>query len=340
MEPEGDPTPDGNRTRLRQSASAGRPDARLDWGMPRFLRVLGTIALALGARTAVLPGQTAPVTAPPAPAGEPRTVRAGGVARRYFLYLPSTWHRGHPAPLVLVFHGGGGRASGIAPHTGFSALAEREGFVVAYPQGLNGRWNDGRGYAATHDDVGFVQALLDTLGRELAIDPRRIYATGISNGAMFAYRLACDLPGVFAAVAPVAGAMPADLAPACSHTQPVSVLAFQGTADPLMPYAGGGGARRRVLSAERSIAFWATASGCTAAPVTTDEPDQITDGTRVRRTVYGACREGRSVELYTIEGGGHTWPGGPPVGGSVGRVTREVDATPLIWAFFAQHPRP
>jgi polyhydroxybutyrate depolymerase len=310
--------------------------------MRRFLPAVGAIALALGARAAVLPGQSVPAAATLPPAGEPRTLQAGGVTRRYFLYLPSTWHRGRPAPLVLVFHGGGGRASGIAPHTGFSRLAEKEGFVVAYPQGLNGRWNDGRGYAATHDDVAFVRALLDTLGRELAIDPRRVYATGISNGAMFAYRLACDLPGTFAAVAPVAGAMPLDLAPACAHTQPVSVLAFQGTADPLMPYAGGGVARRRgrVLSAERSIAFWATTSGCTGAPATMDEPDRVTDGTLVRRTVYGTCRDGRVVELYTIDGGGHTWPGGPPVGGAVGRVTREIDATPLIWAFFAQHPRP
>jgi polyhydroxybutyrate depolymerase len=310
--------------------------------MPRCLRALGAIALALSVPATTLPAQSVPAAAPPALAGEPRTLQAGGVTRRYFLYLPSTWRRGRPAPLVLVFHGGGGRASGIAPHTGFSRLAEREGFVVAYPQGLNGRWNDGRGYAATHDDVGFVRALLDTLSRALAIDSRRVYATGISNGAMFAYRLACDLPGTFAAVAPVAGAMPADLAPACAHTQPVSVLAFQGTADPLMPYFGGGVARRRgrVLSAERSIAFWATTSGCAAAPVTTDEPDRVTDGTRVRRTAYGTCREGRSVELYTIEGGGHTWPGGPPVGGAVGRVTREIDATPVIWAFFAGHPKP
>ena len=122
----------------------------------------------------------------------------------------------------------------------------------------------------------------------------------------------------------------------------MSVLAFQGTADPLMPYVGGGVARRRgrVLSAERSIAFWATTSGCAGAPVMTDEPDRVSDGTRVRRTAYGTCREGRAVELYTIEGGGHTWPGGPPVGGSVGRVTREIDATPVIWAFFAGHPKP
>jgi polyhydroxybutyrate depolymerase len=309
--------------------------------MPRLLRALGAIALALGTRAAPLAAQSVPAAAVPAAAGELRVIHTGGLARRYYLHLPPAWHRGHALPLVLVFHGGGGRASGIAPHTGFSRLADSAGFAVAYPQGLRGRWNDGRGFTtATHDDVGFVRALLDTLGRELGIDPRRVYATGISNGAMFAYRLACDLPGTFAAVAPVAGAMPAELAPGCERTDPVSVIAFQGTTDPLMPYFGGGTARRRVLSAERSIAFWGTAAGCAAAPSTTDAPDRLADGTRVRRTVYAGCREGRAVELYTIEGGGHTWPGGPMAGARVGRVTREIDATALIWGFFAAHPKP
>ena len=214
--------------------------------------------------------------------------------------------------------------------------------MVAYPQGVNGRWNDGRGYAAAHDDVAFIRALLDTLGRELVVDTRRVYATGISNGAMFSYRLACDLPGTFAAVAPVAGAMPAELAQGCGHTAPVSVIAFQGTADPLMPYGGGGVALRRgrVLSAERSIAFWAGVSGCADAPATTEEPDRVTDGTRVRRTAFGGCRDGTAVELFTIEGGGHTWPGGPDAARRVGRVSREVDGTERIWEFFARHGKP
>ena len=305
--------------------------------MRRLIRWLVAAALAAAAPATAISAQSS------APAEARRTLRVDGVERAYLVFLPPSYRPGQPAPLVLVFHGGGGRARGIAPHTGFSRLAEREGFVVVYPDGLGGRWNDGRGLAATHDDVGFVRALLDTLRRELAIDPRRIYATGISNGAIFTYRLACDLPGVFAAVAPVAGAMPVALAPSCGHTEPVSVLAMQGTADPLMPYAGGGVARRRgrVLSAERSIAFWAAAAGCASTPVTAPEPDVTpADGTQVRRTAYAGCRDGRSVELYTIEGGGHTWPGGPPVGGSVGRVSRDVDATPLIWAFFVQHPRP
>jgi polyhydroxybutyrate depolymerase len=308
--------------------------------MPPLARALGAVALALGAGAAALAAQSVPVPAT-APAGEPRTLQAGGETRRYFLYIPSSWHRGRAAPLVLVFHGGGGRASGIAPHTGFSRLAEREGFVVAYPEGVNGRWNDGRGYAAGHDDVAFVRALVDTVGRELGIDTQRVYATGISNGAMFSYRLACDLPGTLAAIAPVAGAMPAELAPGCGHTQAVSVIAFQGTADPLMPYAGGGVARRRgrVLSAERSIGFWGAVSGCSAPPTTRSAPDRVSDGTRVRVTTFGGCRDGRAVELYTIEGGGHTWPGGPDAARRVGKVSRELDGTEVIWAFFARHGR-
>jgi polyhydroxybutyrate depolymerase len=271
---------------------------------------------------------------------ERRTLRVNGVERSYLLYLPAGYRRGHPAPLVLAFHASGSGSRGMPIHTGLSRLAEREQFVVAYPDGLGRRWNDGRGYA-THDDVGFVRALLDTLRRELSVDPRRIYATGISNGAMFTYRLACDLPGTFAAVAPVAGAMPMDLAPACGQTVPVSVLAFQGTADPLLPYGGRAGRRRgRVLSAMRSIEFWATVAGCSSAPATTDEPDRVTDGTRVRHTVFSGCRDGRAVELYTIEGGGHTWPGEPAAGTSVGRVSRELDATELIWKFFAGNAKP
>jgi polyhydroxybutyrate depolymerase len=308
--------------------------------MPSLVRALGAVALALGAHVIDLPAQSSPAPATDL-AGEPRTLQVNGESRRYFLYMPELARARRPAPLVLVFHGGSGQASGIAPHTGFSRLADREGFVVAYPQGINGRWNDGRGLAAaTHDDVGFVRALLDTLGRELGTDPRRVYATGISNGAMFAYRLACDLPGAFAAIAPVAGAMPADLTHACGRGAAPSVIAFQGTADPLMPYGGGGVARRRgqVLSAQQSIAFWGTMAGCDGEVTVMDPEDRVVDGTRVQRTMFGECLQGRDVELYTIEGGGHTWPGGPPTR-HVGRVSRELDGTRVIWEFFARHPK-
>ncbi len=303
--------------------------------MPRFIRAAATAALALGT--------LAPAIAAQSTASESTgRLAVNGVDRTYLLFVPSTYHQEHPAPLVLVFHGAGGRPRSFARHTGFSALAEREGFVVAYPAGIDRRWNDGRGYGVSRDDVGFVRALLDTLGRQLGIDPKRIYATGISNGAMFTYRLACDLPGVFAAIAPVAGAMPAALVPSCPRDAPVALAAFQGTADPLVPYGGGGVAARRgqVLSAVESVALWARTDGCAAEPADTLEPDRITDGTRVKLSTWTGCRDGRDVHLYTIEGGGHTWPGGPAAGPAVGRVTRDLDATAAIWTFFSRHPKP
>jgi polyhydroxybutyrate depolymerase len=278
-----------------------------------------------------------------AQSGETRqTLVVGGVTRSYLLFVPTGHQSGRPLPLVLVFHGGGSRARAMTTHTGFTRLAEREGFAVAYPEGLQGRWNDGRGYGASHDDVAFVRALLDTMGRRVTLDSSRLYATGISNGGMFAYRLACDLPGVLAAVAPVAGAVPAALADRCAGTAPVAVAAFQGTADPLLPYAGGGrgaSGRGEVLSALRSAELWARVDGCPAEPELEAPGDSVRDGTRVRGRRWTGCRSGREVVLYTIEGGGHTWPDGPPVGPRVGRVTRELKATEVIWAFFAAHPR-
>jgi len=270
-----------------------------------------------------------------------RTLGVGGSRRSYLLYLPSSWQRGRSLPLVLVFHGAGARSAGMARHTGFSRVAEREGFAVVYPDGINRRWNDGRGIGGARDDVGFVRLLVDSLERELGIDRRRVYATGISNGAMFSHRLACDLPGMLAAIAPVAGAVPVGLAERCGAAAPVAVLAFQGTADPFVPYAGGGVALRggAVLSAARSAGFWARVNGCAPAPEVGPPVDSVTDGTRLRRDTYPGCRENRSVVLYTIEGGGHTWPGGPSASRRIGRASREIDATGAIWDFFQRHPR-
>jgi polyhydroxybutyrate depolymerase len=295
------------------------------------------VALLLAAALFTLPGTVR------AQSGETRrTLMVGGVARSYLLFLPSGYQSGRPLALVLVFHGGGSRARDMTTHTGFTAVAERERFAVVYPEGLQGRWNDGRGYGASHDDVAFVRALLDTVARQVTLDSSRLYATGISNGGMFAYRLACDLPGVLAAVAPVAGAVPAALAERCAGAAPVAVAAFQGTADPLLPYSGGGrgaSGRGEVLSALRSAELWARVDGCDGEPGVEAPRDSVRDGTRVRAQRWSGCRSGREVVLYTIEGGGHTWPDGPPVGSRVGRVTRELDATEVIWAFFVAHPR-
>jgi polyhydroxybutyrate depolymerase len=275
------------------------------------------------------------------PEGTRRALRAGSVERTYLLHRPESSPSHRALPLLLVFHGAGGQGAGMARHTGLATLAVARGYAVVHPDGLRRRWNDGRGHA-TQDDVGFVRVLLDSLGRELPVDARRVYAAGISNGAGFAYRLACDLPGTFAAIAAVAGAPAAVLEERCAATRPVSLIAFQGTRDPLMPYEGGDVALRRgrVLSATRSAGLFAEVDACTPAPVETAEPDLVADGTRVRRSTYDGCHEERSVVLYTIEGGGHTWPGGPPVGRRVGRVSRDIDASRIMLDFFDRHPPP
>ena len=304
-------------------------------------QIRGQGARAFGAIVGAVFATTLAAQAPPSNVEQPRTLRVNGVERDYLLYVPSQYQASRPAPLVLVFHGAGGRPKQMARHTGFTTLAEREGVIVVYPAGIRRRWNDGRGMVSS-DDVGFVRDLLDTVQHELSIDPKRIYATGISNGAMFSYRLACDLPGVFAGIAPVAGAMPTALVPTCSPGSPVAIAAFQGTADPLVPYGGGGVAvrRGRVLSATESVQRWAEADGCAAAPTITMEPDRVTDGTRVRLSSWTACEQGHDVVLYTIEGGGHTWPGDRGAGRLLGRATRDIDATMAIWSFFSAHPKP
>jgi polyhydroxybutyrate depolymerase len=299
-----------------------------------------SLRLACGGVTALasLSGILRPAIAQTTISAESRTLSVSGVQRSYLLYRPSQPRGASGLPLVVVLHGGSGTAAGIARHTGFTKLAKAEGFAVVYPQGIGRRWNDGRGIHAGYDDVGFVRALLDTLQRELDVDSRRIYVAGISNGAVFAHRLACDLPGTFAAIAAVAGAFPARMASTCTRATPVAVLAMQGTADPLMPYRGSADPSRRgaVLSAERSAAFWAQIDGCGASPAETRLPERSsTDGTRIEQVSYSGCRSGHPVTLYRIRGGGHTWPGGPAAGTSVGRVSREIDATTAIWRFFA-----
>jgi polyhydroxybutyrate depolymerase len=282
----------------------------------------------------------------PLPAQSPpdgrRSLEAAGARRSYLLHVPAERQSGQPLPLLLVFHGAGGDAASMAEHTGLTAPAAARGYAVVYPEGVDRRWNDGRRTGPVQDDVGFIRLLLDSLRTELPVDPGRIYATGISNGAGLAFRLACELPGTFAAIAPVAGGLATALEERCAASAPVSLVMFQGTRDPLMPYDGGMVSLRRgrVVGAPRTAALFARVDGCAAEPVIAAEPDTATDGTRVRRSTYPGCREGREVLLFTVEGGGHTWPGGPPVGRAVGRVTRDLDATRTMLDFFDRHTLP
>ncbi len=257
------------------------------------------------------------------PGDEVRTLKWDNVERVYRIHKPASLDTSRPAPLVLVLHGGGSnsRQTEFLTLNSWNGLAAREGFLVAYPDGVGSRWNDGRNDPTAPkrgaDDVGFLSALIDRLASEFNIDRNLVFATGISNGAMMSFRLGCELSDKIAAIGPVAGAMPEPLMASCAPSRSVSVIALSGVQDPLVPYAGGevGLARRsfgEVASVPDSMRLWAEKNGCSSAPAVAGEPDKDPrDGTRVTRASWSHCRDGSEAVLYAIEGGGHTWPGGP-----------------------------
>jgi len=228
--------------------------------------------------------------------------------------------------------------------------------VVVYPDAIEKHWNDDRGsketgYKAQNeniDDVGFISALIDHLIKKMNIDAKRVYVSGMSNGAIMTYRLACELAQKIAAIAPVAGNMPQNLKLSIPSGT-VSVLAINNVDDPLVPFKGGDvtgpfGKKKlgKVLSAQESVMFWVNEDSCSATPANTYEPDTDPgDGTRVKKVIYTHGRNNSEVVLYIIEGGGHTWPGGFQYLGEwiIGKTSRDINATQVIWDFFEKHPK-
>jgi len=255
------------------------------------------------------------------------TMRSGFFLREYLLHVPKHYDRTKPTPLVLFFHGRNRTGLEAAKITGFSDLADQKNFIVVYPEGIDKSWNDGRGRSPAErkgvNDVRFVKALIEELTKKLNIDPKRIFASGRSNGAILTYSLACELSEKIAAIAPVAGTMPEKFALKCP--EPIPFMLIHGTEDKMVPWNGGEAGGGRVLSAPETIKRWVTLNSCPTSPQITYEPDKdVNDGTKVRREAYGPCQKGSGVVLYAIEGGGHTWPGGTEVfylGPESGRVS-------------------
>jgi polyhydroxybutyrate depolymerase len=273
------------------------------------------------------------------PGSHERTLLVGGRERSYVLHVPSNYHREKPTPLVLVFHGRLGTGRLMEHMTGFSDIADR-GFIVGYPDGIGRSWNAGHGVGLAEsvgvDDVGFIARLIDDLSHELNIDPRRIYAAGMSNGGMFAYRLACELKGRIAAVASVAGPLPPEIAGSCHAAGAISVLHIHGTADRIVPWDGGettsGG---KILSVDATIQQWANASKCSDSPTVTFKKGSV------ECQSYRNCAHETEVSLCRVEGGGHTWPGSEIsrlLQSAVGPTNQDVNATGMIWDFFSRHP--
>jgi polyhydroxybutyrate depolymerase len=276
----------------------------------------------------------------------PGSIVSGGITRDYWVHVPASYDATRPTALVLVFHGGGGEARGMARLSGMDDVSDRHGFIAVYPQGIDRQWKDGRTQALSgNDDVAFISSLIAALETRYRIDPNRVYATGISNGAFFSFRLACDLGGEIAAIAPVAGSIPVGFHDACKN-QPVSVMMINGTDDKLVMFDGGrvGGPfvdQGDSIPVAQTLADWLKVDGCRApANETTLRDADPLDGTTTLVQAYGGCRNGAAVQLYTIEGGGHTWPDGPQYlpKSIIGNVSHDFDASEVIWQFFASHP--
>jgi polyhydroxybutyrate depolymerase len=268
---------------------------------------------------------SAPTTAPLASSLSERTVIVGALERTYYLYVPKNFNSAKPVPVVFSFHGYTGEGSQQVVTTGFNKLADANGFLAVYPNGTGPSaelsWNAGGccGYAQANniDESAFVLEILRDLGTGATIDSKRIYASGLSNGGFLSYRLACDLSGTFAAVAPVAGNL---LYAACRPQQPVSVIHIHGSADEVVPFAGGG-ANPTWPPVQDGITAWAGFDGCDPNPQT--EQNGI-----ATHTVYSSCRDGSAVELYLLEGIGHRWP-----------AELIWPTSQTIWDFFAAHPK-
>jgi len=274
--------------------------------------------------------------------------------RSYLVHVPPSFDGKSALPLVVVIHGAFDTASGMEKITGFSELADREGFVVMYPNGIGlfgflQHWNAGYccGKAASDniDDVGFVAAAIEEVCARLHIDRSRIYMTGFSNGAMFTYRFAAERGDLLAAAAPVAGSIggrESKEVPEWRLPKPVKtvpMIIFHGLSDLEVPYDGGispsRGGPRTYLSVQESTQFWIRHNGCNSQP----EGKELRND-RVHFRLWNDCHPSSSVLLFAIEDWGHEWPGIHNTSKLQALDSlKNFDAAELIWIFFKQYRR-
>jgi polyhydroxybutyrate depolymerase len=264
---------------------------------------------------------------------------SSGEKREYLLYVPRSYDRSRPTPLVISMHGAGLWGAAQRETSLWNDLADTQGFIVVYPSGIGGKgvriWRAEQG-AGLMKDVRFISDLIDTLKASYNIDSNRIYANGLSNGGGMSFVLSCTLSDRIAAVGMVAAAQTLPWR-WCTDHRAVPMIAFHGTADPEVPYDGGSSwiSPRPFPSTPRWAANWARRNGCGPDPVESRVAADVT------RRAYTNCADDAAVVLYTVQGGGHTWPGGTPLPQwFVGRTTRSINATRLMWVFFNEHPHP
>ena len=267
------------------------------------------------------------------------SIVSSGQKRKYLLYVPRSYDRSTPTPLVISIHGAGGWPVQQMEMSEWNRLAESQRLLVVYPSGAESAgpriWHVDGG-AGLMKDVRFISELIDKLEAAYNIDPARIYANGFSNGGGMSFALSCTLSDRVAAVGMVGAAQTLPWT-WCTDHRPVPMIAFHGTADPMAPYNGGTSwvVPKPLPAVPTWAANWARRNRCGLNPV---ESAVATD---VTRREYTNCADDAAVVLYTIRGGGHSWPGGKPLPEwFVGPTSRSIDATSQMWAFFRVHPLP
>ncbi len=266
-----------------------------------------------------------------------RTLKHRNQERSYVVHVPKSYDPKKPTSVVLVFHGATMDGRQMVDFCGLNATADEAGFIAVYPDGQLKTWNAGGLVFNRNDDVGFTGKILDELETVLNVDKKRVYACGLSNGAMMCYRLAAEMSERIAAIAPVAGTLAINN---CKPKRPVPVIHFHGTADYLVPLDGPNKNLPRLInfkSVDVTIQTWVKLNGCMAKPETTELPAKK-DKLKVTRKAYNNGMKGAEVVLYLINGGGHTWPGMDTAPQFLGKTTMNISANALLWEFFKKHP--
>jgi polyhydroxybutyrate depolymerase len=263
------------------------------------------------------------------------TLVSSGEEREYLLHVPRSYDPAKPTPLVISMHGAAVWPAHQMNTSRWNRLADEHGFIVVYPSGsdLPKIWHVNQGSGLMRD-VRFISELIDTLAVAYNLDLTRVYANGLSNGGGMAFVLSCALPDRIAAVGLVAAAQSLPWS-WCTDSQPVPMIAFHGTADPIVAYEGGRSpvAPEPFPSVAGWTSNWAVRNRCATRPA-----DSVIAADVTRRT-YTGCAADAAVVLYTVHGGGHSWPGGKPLPKwMVGPTSDGVDATSQMWAFFRAHP--
>jgi len=256
-----------------------------------------------------------------------------GVERTYILHLPTeTIEESVGLPLVFNLHGYTSNAAQQQFYSGMDATADANNFIVCYPEGIDNAWNIGIAGGSTADDVAFISAMIDEFSNTYQINTKRVYSCGMSNGGFMSYELACKIPEKIAAIASVTGSMVNNID--CDlNTTGMPVLQIHGTADQVVPYAGGNG----FMSMDNLLEFWTVKNGCLEdlLTITPTADTDTTDGSTVEHFIYSQCDTDYNVELLKVNGGEHTWPGASLT--FLGVTNQDISANDEIWKFFSRY---